>query len=124
LSTAVEFAGDTPVARTVQRIIAIQEIKGHPPNGHLPDPKTYQTSRKIKRHTKPGAGVRDHRLDGQTGRIIVGIKSLLLAIGIEHLPEVPFLEQQADTDHRHSQVAGRLEVVPGKDSEPPSIERK
>ena len=51
-----------------------------------------------------------------------GKNSICSPVGAEGLPEVALLPQQADADHRHAQVAGRLEEVAGQDAQAAAVD--
>src|SRR5205814_7594159 len=44
-------------------------------------------------------------------RIVVGVQRFLAAVGGDHLAEVTLLIQHPDADHRHPEIAGRLELI-------------
>jgi len=58
-----------------------------------------------------------HKLDRQVVEVVYGIGLLLPAVAIQVLAKIPALVEQANAGQRQSEVAGRLQMVPGQDSE-------
>ena len=54
-----------------------------------------------------------HRGDGQEARIVEGKELALRSRLVDRLAKETLLVEQTDPHHRHSEVVGRLEVVPG-----------
>ena len=65
-----------------------------------------------------------HRLHRHHRRLVVGIGLLLPAGGVDHLPEIAFLVQQADADRRHAEIARRLEDIARQHAKPARIQRQ
>ena len=66
----------------------------------------------------------DGRLDRQQVGVVVEVRFLLPAVGVERLAEVALGIKQADADQRDAQVAGALEVVAGQDAEAARVDRQ
>jgi hypothetical protein len=56
--------------------------------------------------------------------VIIRVKGSLGAVSADGLTEIPLLIEQSYTDHRHTQVAGGLELVSGDIPEPTGIDRE
>ena len=63
-----------------------------------------------------------HRLNGQRVEIVIGIAFLLPAVGIQILPEVALLIEQADADQREVQIAGGFQMIAGEDAQAAGID--
>ena len=73
---------------------------------------------------QPCAVRSQRRPDRQRAGIVVRIGLLLPAPGIDDLPEISFLEQEADADRRHPEIAGGLQIVAGQHSEAAGVKRQ
>ena len=65
-----------------------------------------------------------HGFERQGVEIVDGIAFLLPAVGVQILPEVALLVEQADADQRIVLVAGGLQVVAGEDAQAAGIDRQ
>jgi hypothetical protein len=110
-STPVQLAGDAADGGRVRRVVAVEEIEDDPTDPDLPGAKPDLVARQLDREAKQVAALGPHRGDRQLVGIVVRVERLLAAIGGDHLTEISLLVQQADADHRHAEVAGRLELV-------------
>ena len=55
---------------------------------------------------------------GKGLKIVVFVRLLLPSRGVEVLTKVPLLVEQADAHQRHTQIAGRLQMIAGQHAEP------
>ena len=93
--------------------LRVEQVEGGAAHLHLPgaDPRLIAGQHDLEPH--PLAVWIAHRRDGQLARIVVRVERPLGALRIEHLAEVALLVQEPHADHRHAQVARRLELVAG-----------
>ena len=121
---AVELIGDVLVLLAVGRNVGVEQIERDAPDLHLPDLHPDGTPRKVECDAERLALRVAHRLEGHVVEIVVGIALLLPAVGIERLPEVALLVEQAHRDKRQTQVAGRFEMVAGEHAEAARVDRQ
>ena len=109
----VQLAGDAADGRWIGRVVTVQQVEHDPPDLNLPGPEPDRIPRQLDREPEPFAARTPDRGDRELGWLVVGIELLLAPIGGDHLPEVPLLIEKAYADHRHREVARRLELIPG-----------
>ncbi len=123
-STAIELCRYAAVGRAVERIVAVQQIELHVPDGRLPHAQMEHATRQFEPYPQPSPVLENDRLDRHHRRIIVGVELLLDAVGVDDLAKIPFLIQQPDSKRRDVEIAGRLQIIAGQDAEPAGIERQ
>ena len=64
------------------------------------------------------------RLDGQVGRVVVGVELHLPAVLAEHLAEETLAIEQANPGQCQATVAGRLEMVASQHAESAGVDRQ
>ncbi len=122
---AVEPVGHLAEVVGVLLDVGVEEQQRHAADARDPDPGDHLGA--------AGDGDPDERtgavvLVEQRERELVGVQDgvglLLPALAGERLLEVALLVEQADTDDRHAQVGGGLEVVTGEDAEAAGVLRE
>src|SRR5262249_35314247 len=120
----VQLARDATNRRRVRRIVAVEEIERDAADVNSPrtepDPLPGQRNGKAEKVT----ALVSYRSDRELIGIVIGIQRFLLAVGRDYLPEVALLIQDADADHRHTEIAGGLELIAGDVAETTGVDRQ
>ena len=113
----VQDVGDRPVGVGVLGLVGIQQEDGHAADLGQPDRHGQVAPRQLDRdgERQPG-GVLDPAQREAT-QVVVRVVVLLVAVGIDRLPEVALPVQEPDPDGREGHVAGRLHVIAGQHAE-------
>ncbi len=124
-ATAVEPVGDLVQGRLVLLDVGVEQQQRDPADPGQPD---LRGQRLVlgQGHGDPHrgpAGVAE-QFQRQAVRVAGRVALALPAIGGQRLGEVTVPVQQAHADQRHTQVAGRLEVVAGQDAEAAGVLRQ
>ncbi len=120
----VENAGDRTVGRVVLRHVGVEQQQRHAPDEGDPDLEMELAAAVRDRDHHRPAGVSGRRTDRQAGEVVLGVDVLLAAVGVDVLVEVAVPVEEPDSDQRHAQVAGALQVIAGEDAEAAGIERQ
>ena len=110
-AAAVQLAGDAAERGRIRRVVAVEEIEHDAADLHLPGAEPDLLARQHDRQPQQITALISHRRDGQLVRVVVGVQRFLAAVGGDHLAEVALLIQHPDADHRHPEIAGRLELI-------------
>ena len=106
----------------VRGVIAVQQVKLHPANLHLPSAQPYGVSRQRDLQPQPLAVRLAHGCDRQLSRIVERVEGLLVSVLIDHLSKIALLIKQSNADHGHTEVAGGLELIAGHVPEPSRVD--
>ena len=116
---SVESIGDRPQLRRVLVDVCVEQIERHAADIGPPHLRNERMAGKIDRHAHAIASGQCH-----AERIQVGIPLLLPALRVERLAEVAVPVQESDTDERHTEIAGRLQMISGQHAESAGVLRK
>jgi hypothetical protein len=105
-------------------VVAVQQIEDDPADLRLPGPDPDPSARDRHPEAQQAAVRLADRADRQLVRVVVRVERLLAAVGGDDLAEVALLVEQPHTDHRHAEVARRLEQVAGDVAEPAGVNRQ
>ncbi len=112
-ATAVELAGNAAMGGVIRGVIAVEQVEFDATDLHLPGAQPDRVTRQGDLQTQPLAARRAQGCDRQLSGIVVGIEGLLRAILVDHLAKIALLVEEPHADHRHPQIAGRLELITG-----------
>src|SRR5690348_9336294 len=84
-ASAVELARDTPVRGIVRDIVAVEQVKPHPPDLHLPGAQPDRMTRQIELQSQPVTVRPTQRHHRQLPRIVVRVHRLLPTIRVDDL---------------------------------------
>jgi hypothetical protein len=107
----VEHAGDRAVRGVVERDVGVEHQHRHQPDLHLPDGSLHHAAGQVDRDGEDASRRGLHRLHRQPREVVVGIRVLLEAVGVNRLAEVAGAIEQPHAHERHAEVARRLAVV-------------
>jgi len=123
-AAAVKLVGDQPFALVVDLQVGVHQHQRDA--SHAGDPQLRMDEQALDvdlDHHRRAIGV-GQQGDRQFVRVQQRVTLLLPAGGVERLNEVAVVVEQADTDQRHTQVGGRLEMIAGQDSQAARILRQ
>jgi len=121
---SIEFCGYAAIRRTVERIVAVQQVELHPADRGLPDAELHDTTGQFEPDAQPATFRENNGLDRHRGRFVVGVEFLLRAAGVDNLTEIAFLIQQPDSDDGNIEIACCLQKIPGQNAQSARIERQ
>ncbi|KAF5038472.1 hypothetical protein DSECCO2_553960 [anaerobic digester metagenome] len=120
----VEAVGDAPVLGEVLIDMGIEEVERDAPHLHLPDRDIDGGLDQGDLHHKVPAVLVEHPED-RCGVAVEDLSDVLLPpVPLDVLVKVALGVHEPDGDRRDAEVARRLDVVAGKDAEPPRVEGK
>ena len=114
---AVQPVGDRPLGRAVLVDVGVEQQQRRPPHLGPPDLGVEHPVGQAHRDQQRLAVAVPDQLEGELVGVEGRVGLLLAAVGGQRLAEVARAVEQADPDHRHAEVAGRLEVVAGEHAE-------
>ncbi len=121
-AASVELAGDASIGRAVHQVVGVEQVQLDPSGADLPSAQVHAAPGELQGDGDPLAvGVAEGH-DGELAGIVEGKELDLLAAWVQRLPEVALLPEQADSDERHAQIAGRLEEVARQDAETAAVD--
>ena len=109
----VELARDPAMSGKVRRVITVEQIQLYSTDLDLPGTQPDRVTRQRDLQPQPLPIWLTQRSDRQLSGIVVGIKSLLRSLLIDHLAKITLLVQQPNSNHRHAQIAGCFELIAG-----------
>ena len=115
---AVQAVGDEPIALRIFRQVGVEQVKRHVADPALPDLEPERSAGQLDRNPQFGATAIRDRLDRQVVEIRVVVGRVLVALGVDGLQKITLAVEQPDRDERQPQVARRLAVVAGENSQP------
>jgi hypothetical protein len=118
----IELARNPPASRKVRRVIAIQQVQLHPADLRLPGAQPDRVSRQRDLQPQPLPVGLAQRSDRQLSRIVIRIEGLLLSVLVDHLAKIALLVEQSHAHHRHTQIAGGLELIAGHITKPARVD--
>ncbi|MPM66456.1 hypothetical protein SDC9_113363 [bioreactor metagenome] len=123
-AAAVQLVGDQPFALVVDLQVGVHQHQRDA--SHAGDPQLRMDEQALDvdlDHHRRAIGV-GQQGDRQLVRVQQRVTLLLPAGGVERLDEVAVVVEQTDTDQRHTQVGGRLEMIAGQDSQATRVLRQ
>ena len=121
---SIELAGNSSMDGEVRRVIAVQQVKLHSTDLHLPCAQPDRITRQRDLQPQPLAVRLAHRRDRQLSGIVIRVKSLLRSVFIDHLAKIALLIEQPHAHHGHAQIAGGFELIAGHIAKPSRINRE
>ncbi len=121
---AVKLAGNPAVRRVVCRIVAVQQVKLHPPDLNLPGTQPDRVTRQVELQPQPLPVRAAQRRDRQLSWIVVGEEGLLRSVLVDRLPEIALLVEQSHADDGNAQIAGGFELIAGDVAKPARVDRQ
>ena len=110
-AAAIELAGDATACGVIRNVIAVEQVQLQAADPDLPGAQPEPVAGHADLQAQPFALRRAHRSDRQLARIVVRVEGLLRALLIDQLAEVALLVEQSHPDHRHPEIARRLELI-------------
>ena len=117
----IQLAGYSPMNGEVRRVIAVQQVQLHPADLGLPGAQPDRVSRQCDLQPQPLAVWLAQRRDRQLSRIVIRVEGLLLSVFVDHLAKIALLVEQPHGGHRHTQIAGGLELIAGHITQPARV---
>jgi hypothetical protein len=114
---AVQPVGDVTVVRAVRENVRVQQIERDGSDIGAPDAGEHGPTRKPDLNHERRAVGQQLFVQWRRQRFEVAVRLPLPAVGIDALREITFAIEQTDGGERNAEVARRLEVVTGKDTE-------
>ena len=121
---AVEAARDAPVLSAVLGNVGVEKIEAATSHGESPDAHEDITIGQLDTNAQLASVAVVNDLEGHRREICPREDDLLLALRVEELTEVTVAVEERDTDERHRDIAGTLDVVSSEDSEPTRVNRQ
>ena len=121
-SLNVEDRGDRAVVRTVLRDVGVEQQNRNAPDLRLPALQVELSPRHRHAHQQRLAVRAGHRADRQAPEIEIRVEVLMQPLRIDGLLEIPAAIHQADAEEGESEIAGRLAVVAGQDTEAAGVD--
>ena len=118
---AVQFAGKSAVHGEIRRVVAIEQVKLHPADLHLPGAQPDRVTGQVDLQPQPFAVRVAQRRDRQLSGVVVRVEGLLRSILVNHLAKIALLVEQPQPNHRDAQVAGRFKLVAGHVAKPSRV---
>ena len=119
----VQPSRDLPILGAVLRDVGIEQIQGHTSDLDAPEAGQHLVPRQGDTHQQRGTVRARFGNQRQVVKIVFRIAFLLPAVHVQVLTEVAFAVHQADAHQRQTQVAGRLQVVPGQEAQAAGVDR-
>src|SRR5208337_3472630 len=110
-SSAIQLAGDSTIGRRVCRIVAVEKIEANAADPRFPRAQPNPMAGKCDFEPQPFAVFIAQRSDRQLIGRVVRIELGLMAVGFDALAKVSLLIEQTDADHRHAEIARRLQLI-------------
>ncbi len=123
-SAAVQLAGDSAVGGEIRRVVRVEQVELHAADLDLPCAQPERIAGQHDLQPQPFAVRLPQRRDRQLAGIVVGEQRPLRAVPVNQLPEISLLIEQPDGDHRHAEIARRLELVAGHVAEAAGVDRQ
>ncbi len=89
-----------------------------------PDANRYGAARQIDVHVQRAAFAVGRLRHRQLGKIGIAIAGVLAAVGVDRLRKIALPVQQADAGQRDAEIARRLAVIAGENTETSRIDRQ
>ena len=118
----VEFAGDPPMRGIVRGVVAVQQVQLHTAHLDLPCAQPDRVSRQRDLQPQPLPVRLAQRRDRQLSGVVVRVEGLLRSVLADYLAKIALLVEQAYAGHRHTQVAGSLELIAGHITKPARVD--
>ncbi len=106
--TAVQAAADNAVLGAVDGQVRVEQVQGHAPYLHAPDMSDHRPAGILHLDGDRLAVAAALHLHRHGVKVVHRVGLLLPAVGVEVLPEVAFLVEEADADQGQAEVAGGL----------------
>ena len=123
-SAPIEFACNASMNGGVCSVVAVQQVELHSADLYLPCTQPNRVSWYHDLQPQPLAVRLSQRRDRQLSRVVIRVEGLLRSVPVEHLSKIPLLIQQPNTDNRHTQIAGGLQLIAGHIPKPSRIDRE
>ncbi len=122
--TAVQPVGHLTLGGVVLLHVGVEHQQRHPADLGDPDLRVQLAVAGQSQGHGRGSVTIPEQADRQPVRVHQGVTLLLPALTVQRLREVAVPVQQADTDQRYGEVAGRLQVVTGQDAQAARVLRE
>ena len=119
---AIQLAGDPPMSGGVRRVIAVQQVQLHPADLDLPGAQPDRVPRQRELQPQPLPVGLAQRRDRQLSGIVIWEEGLLVSALVDDLTKIALLVEQSHADHRHTEIAGGLELITGHITEPARVD--
>ena len=119
---AIQLAGDPPMSGGVRRVIAVQQVQLHPADLDLPGAQPDRVTRQRELQPQPLPVGLAQRRDRQLSGIVIWEEGPLVSTLVDDLAKIALLVEQSHADHRHTEIAGGLELITGHITEPARVD--
>ncbi|MBA7664215.1 hypothetical protein ES703_72270 [subsurface metagenome] len=118
---AVKLASGSSKFRRIRFNIGVKHIQGNSPHVNAPDQNLDLFALEVHRYAEGSAFLIPDEYNRHVCKVVGRISLHLPAVGTEVLAEIALLIQEPHAHKWNIQIAGRFEVIPCQDPQPPGV---